>query len=56
MKISQLDTKKCIKSPDKTDWNKIISQSETETEQKSTSDPDSPVLENKKYYKPSDKS
>ena len=36
--------------PDKTDWKKVISQSDTQIIQNSKSDPDSPILANKKYY------
>lgn len=37
---------------DKTDWKKVISQSDAQIIQNAKSDPDSPILVNKKYYKP----
>ena len=37
---------------DKTDWKKFISQSDAQITQNAKSDPDSPILVNKKYYKP----
>ena len=44
-----------IKHGERTDWNRVIGQSDTQVERKSKEDPDSPVLENKKYYKPGKK-
>jgi len=38
--------------PDKTDWKKVISQSDAQITQSAKSDDDSPILTNKKYYKP----
>ena len=40
---------------DKTKWNKVLSQSEAQVEKISRSDVDSPVLENRRYYKPGKK-
>jgi len=37
---------------DKTDWKKIIIQSDSEINRNVATDPDSPILKNKKYYKP----
>jgi hypothetical protein len=38
--------------PDKTDWKKVIAQSDEQIAQNAKSDPDSPILTNKKYHKP----
>ena len=37
---------------DKTDWKKVISQSDSEINRNIAADPNSPVLKNKKHYKP----
>jgi len=41
-----------LKNVDRTDWNRVIAQSESTIEARSKSDKDSPVLKNKKYTKP----
>ena len=43
------------KHTDKTDWNKVVSQSDTQVNQNAKFDPNSPILKNKKYYKPEKK-
>jgi hypothetical protein len=37
---------------DKTDWKKVVAQSDSQVSKNAQSDPDSPMLTNKKYYKP----
>lgn len=46
------DTSKVKKQPSKTNWNKVISQTDAEIQRNVKDDPDSPVLNNNKYYKP----
>lgn len=40
------------KPASKTDWDKVIRQTNSETLRSASSDPESPILSNKKYYKP----
>ncbi len=41
-----------VKPGSKTDWKKVIGQTEGEVVRNSQSDSDSPILKDKKYYKP----
>ena len=52
MKNRKVTDENKIKHGDRTDWERVIGQSEVQVERNSTTDPDSPVLQNKKYYKP----
>jgi len=45
-------TKEIKKQPGKTNWNKIINQTDSEILRNVKEDPDSALLNNKKYYKP----
>lgn len=40
------------KQPGKTNWNKIINQTDSEILRNIINDPESAILNNKKYYKP----
>ena len=37
---------------DKTEWKKVISQTDSQINKNASTDPDCPVLKDKKYYKP----
>ena len=52
MTSNKVSDKNKIKQGDRTDWEKVINQSDDQIERNSTTDPDSPELKNKKYYKP----
>ena len=52
MKKSEVSDDTKLKYGDRTDWRRVINQSDAQVERNSTTDPDSPVLKNKKYYKP----
>ncbi len=45
-------TDKAKKTQSKTNWNKVISQTDSEIHRNIKNDPDSELLNNKKYYKP----
>ncbi len=45
-------TDKTIMPPGKTNWNKVITQTDSEIYLNIKNDPDSGLLKNKKYYKP----
>jgi hypothetical protein len=52
MKNESITLASKIKPASKTDWKRVISQTDNEIIRNAKSDPDSPVLNNKKYYKP----
>ena len=52
MPNSDVSDENKVQHGDRTDWKKVIHQSDSQIEQKASTDPDSPVLKNKKYYKP----
>ena len=52
MSTRKVSDKNKYKYGDKTDWNKVLNQTDAQIEEKSSSDKDSPVLKNKRYTKP----
>lgn len=52
MPNNEISSENKMKHGDRTDWKRVIHQSDAQIERNSTNDPDSPVLKNKKYYKP----
>ena len=52
MSNNKVSNENKLKYGDRTDWKKVVNQSDSQIEHNSTTDPDSPVLKNKKYYKP----
>ena len=52
MKKNSIEIANKIKPSSKTDWKKVINQTDSEILHNANSDPDSPILNNKKYYKP----
>lgn len=52
MKKNSIELGSKVKPASKTDWNKLINQKNSEVLRNANSDPESPILSNKKYYKP----
>jgi hypothetical protein len=52
MKKNSIDSGGAVKSATKTDWNKVINQTNSEVLRNASSDSECPILNNKKYYKP----
>jgi hypothetical protein len=52
MKKNSIDPSDKLKPVSKTDWNKVINQTDIEILRNANSDPESPILNHKKYYKP----
>lgn len=52
MKRNSIDLDSKVKSAGKTNWEKIIKQTNNEVLRNANADPESPILNNKKYYKP----
>ena len=52
MKKNRVTSDSKIKPGSKTDWKRVISQTNSEVIHNAKSDPESPVLNKKKYYKP----
>jgi hypothetical protein len=52
MKINNIESGSKVKPASKTDWKKVINQTDSDVLRNANSDPESPILNNKKYYKP----
>lgn len=52
MKENNIDLGGKTKVPSKTNWEKVINQTDSEILRNAKTDPESPILNNKKYYKP----
>jgi hypothetical protein len=52
MKKNSIESGSKVRIDSKTDWKKVISQTDSEVLRNANADPESPILNNKKYYKP----
>ena len=52
MKKNSIELGSKVKPASKTDWNKVINQTDSEIIRNANSDPESKILNNSKYYKP----
>lgn len=52
MKKNSIELNSKVKLGSKTDWKKVINQTDSEILRNANLDPESPILNNKKYYKP----
>lgn len=52
MKKNSIDPGDKVKPASKTDWNKVISQTNSDILRNAKSDPESAILNKAKYYKP----
>ena len=52
MKKSDIANSTKLRQTSKTDWKRVVSQKDAEIVRNANSDSDSPILSNKKYYKP----
>ena len=52
MKKNSIELGNKVKPASKTNWNKVISQTDSEILRNANADPESPILNNKKYHKP----
>jgi hypothetical protein len=52
MKKNSIELGNKIKPASKTNWDKVINQTNSEVLRNANADPESPILSNRKYYKP----
>lgn len=52
MKKNSIELGSKVKPASRTNWDKVISQTNSEVLRNANADPESPILNNKKYYKP----
>lgn len=52
MRKNSIESGSKVKPAGKTNWDRVINQTNSEVLRNANTDPESPVLNNKKYYKP----